>query len=235
MRKLIKLELRKNNIKPYVLSSIGLFIAVSCIGVLFSAIPIIEPGDPASHEFSDPAILITMISVTSMSMFAVLSSVMYSRFIIREYTGTQNTLLFTYPQKRSSIFLAKFILVFTFIFVSMFAVNILSVLVSSIISHLVGLRDEVFFSASLAIKLGLIFSLTANFIGLIALRVGFYKKSIIAPIITSIILITPFGNSVSLLGTNSLILFIIAATLFSLVSAILLTGLLKTVNNMECL
>lgn len=235
MKKLIKLELRKNNIRPYVIAVAGIFCTVTLLGIFFAAIPEIEPKTPQPHQFLDPKILITIISVTNMSIFAVLASIMYSKIIIEEFTGTHNILLFTYPQNKGRIFLAKFILVFCFIFIAALIVGFLASFLASTLSYLIGIRVDPFFTAGMAIKLGLLFALTANLIGIISLRSGFYKKSIIAPIITSVILITPFGNSAAILGQISPILFIATSALFLAVSIGLLTGLLKTVNKMECL
>ncbi len=232
--KLIKLELRKNNLKPYLLSVIGIFIAVIAMGLLFCAVPILEPSDPSAQEFSDPNMIITMVSIMSMSAFAILSSVMHSKFVVEEYTGRKNVLLFTYPQKRSSILLAKFALVFAFVFVMMFAVNMTSLISVGFLGNLVGLIAKPFTDIGLMLKLSLIFACVANFIGLIALRLGFYKKSIIVPVVTATILVSPFGNSVMLLGADSDIAFIIAGVVLLIVSAFLFGGLLNNVNKMEC-
>ena len=234
MIKLIKLELKKNNLKPYLLSVVGIFIAVIAMGLLFCAVPVLEPNDPSAQEFSDPNMIIKMVSIMSMSAFAILSSVMHSKFVVEEYTGRKNVLLFTYPQKRSSILFAKFLLIFIFVFVMMFAVNMIACISVGFLGNAVGLISKPFTDIGLMLKLSLIFAFVANFIGLIALRLGFYKKSIIVPVVTSTILVSPFGNSVMLLGTDADIAFIIVGGVLLIVSAILFGGLLKKVNRMEC-
>ncbi len=232
--KLIKLELRKNNIKPYLLSVLGIFIAVIALGILFCAVPILEPNDPYAQGFSDPNMIITMVSIMSMSAFAILSSVMYAKFVIEEYTGRKNVLLFTYPQKRSSILFAKFALIFVFVFVMMFTVNLTACVSVGFLGNAVALISQPFANINLMLKLSLIFAFVANFIGLISLRIGFYKKSIIVPVVTATILVSPFGNAVMLLGTDSDIAFVIAGVVLFFVSAFLFGGLLNNVNNMEC-
>ncbi len=231
---LIKLELRKNNLQPYLLSVVGIFIAVIAMGILFCAVPILEPNDPASQEFSDPNMIITMVSIMSMSAFAILSSVMHSKFAIEEYTGRKNVLLFTYPQKRSSILFAKFALIFGFVFVMMFTVNMLACICVGLLASAVQLISQPFYNIAIMLKYSLIFAFVANFIGIISLRIGFYKKSIIVPIVVSTILVSPFGNAVMLLGTNADFAFLIACIIMLLVSAILFSELLKKVNKMEC-
>ena len=232
--KLIKLELRKNNLKPYLLSVIGIFFAAIAMGLLFCADPVLEPNDPASQEFTNPDMIITMVSIISMSAFAILASIMHSKFIVEEYTGRKNVLLFTYPQKRSSILFAKFALIFVFVFVMMFAVNMTACIVVGLFGNAVGFISEPFTNISLMLKYSLIFSAVANFIGLISLRIGFYKKSIIVPIVVATILTSPFGNMVMLLGDNSFIAFVIGGSILLIISMSLFLGLLKKVNRMEC-
>ncbi len=234
MMKLIILELKKNNLKPYLLSILGIFIAVIAMGILFCAVPIIEPSDPSAQEFSDPAMIIMMVSIMSMSAFSILSSVMYAKFVVEEYAGKRNVLLFTYPQKRSRILLAKLFLIFIFVFAMIFIVNILACLAVGFLGNAVGLTLKAFNDMALILRLTLIFAFVSNFIGLIALRLGFYKKSIIVPIVTATILVSPFGNSVMLLGADSFIAFIVATSLLLIISIIIFLGLLKKVNKMEC-
>ncbi len=228
--KLIKLELKKNNLKTYLLGVLGIFFAIVSMGILFSAIPTL---DPTSQEFSNPSMIITLVSIISMSAFAILASIMHSKFVVEEYTGKKNILLFTYPQKRSSILFAKFVFIFVFIFVTMFTLNMLTLLSVGILSNSVGLISQPFTDIGLMLKYSLTFPLVANFIGLIALRIGFYKKSIIVPIVVSTVLTAPFANSVMLLGANSFIAFLIVGTILLLISMFLFIGLLNKVNRME--
>lgn len=234
MMKLIKLELRKNNLKPYLLGVLGIFLAIVAMGLLFCAIPILEPNDPDSQIFSDPNMITTMVSIISMSAFAILASIMHSKFIVEEYTGQKNVLLFTYPQKRSSILFAKFILIFAFVFSTMMVINMIALIFIGLVANALGFISEPFTNITLMLRYSLIFSLVANFIGLISLRIGFYKKSIIVPIVVATILTSPFGNTVMLLGDNSFIAFVIGGSVLLIVSMSLFLGLLKKVNGMEC-
>lgn len=233
--KLIKLELRKNNLIPYLWGSLGIFIGVTAMGLLFSAIPVLEPHDPSSQEFSDPNMIVTMVSIISMSAFSILASIMHSKFVVEEYTGRRNVLLFTFPQKRSSILLAKISFIFTFVFFMMFAVNVTSCITVGVLANLVGLTTRHFTNISTMLGCSFIYSLIANFIGIISLRVGFYKKSVITPIVVATILTVPFGNSVMLLGADGFLAFIIGGSVLLVVSMSLFLGLLKKVNRMECI
>lgn len=229
MYKLIQLELRKNKCKPYLYAVLGLAIAIIALGLLFKAIPTLEPNNPSSQEFKNPKTLITIVSLLSMNAFALLSAVMYAKFVIEEYTGKKSILLFTYPQKRSQLLFAKFAFVFGFIFVTMFAVNSMTCLIV-LIGQTITVKDIL-----LIVQFTVFLTFVANFIGLIALRIGFYKKSLITPIIAALILTIPFSNSVSLLRSDSFGFIWITTILFLFLSAITFMTLLKKVDKMECL
>lgn len=233
--KLIKLELRKNNLKPYLLSVLGILLTIIAMGLLFCAIPILEPNDPNSQVFSAPNMIITMISIISMSAFSILASIMYSKFVVEEYTGRKNVLLFTYPQKRSRILFAKFALIFVFVFVMMFIVNMTACVIVEFIHHnAVEFTLKPFTNISIMLKFSLIFSFVANFIGLISLRIGFYKKSIIVPMVVSVVLTLPFSNTIVLFKDNSFFVFLAVGSMLLFVSMFLFIDLLKKVNRMEC-
>ncbi len=234
MMKLIKLELKKNNLKPYLLGNLGIFILIIALGTVLCAIPVLAPEDPSAEMFNDPSTVVTMCSIISMTAFSILASIMHSKFVVEEYTGKKNILLFTYPQKRSSILLAKFVLIFTYVFVSVLAVNTIGILLVGVLGKAVGFVSGTAFSIGLILKFSLIFSLLANFIGLISLRIGFFRKSIIVPIVVSTILTSPFSNMVMLFKDNSFFAFVIAGLVLLIISTILFLGLLKKVNKMEC-
>lgn len=235
MIKLIKLEFKRNNLKPYFYGALGVFIFTILIGILFSTIPKIEKETLASKTFMDENMLTTMITVISMSGFAILGSVMHSKFIIEEYTSKKNILLFTYPQKRSSIFTAKFIFIVFFSLIMMIISNLFSILFVNIIGNLTGIINLYFNNIKEIIFSSIIFGFLANLISIISLKIGFWKKSIIATMITTVVLIAPVGNSIMLIKNNTVNIIIPLLVILSVISIILFNSLLKKINEMECI
>ena len=235
MLKLIKLEFKRNNLKSYLYGVLGIFIFTILIGILFSAIPKIEKGTSASQIFMDKNMLIMMITVISMSGFAILSAVMYTKFIVDEYTTKKNILLFTYPQKRSSIFMAKFIFISAFTLIMMIISNVFSILLIGVIGKITGIMNTYFKDIVNIVLISVIFGFIANLISVISLKIGFWKKSIIVTIITSVILVAPFGNSIMLFKNNLIDIIIPLLAILTLINIILVGGLLKKINKMECL
>lgn len=237
MRKLIKLELRRNNLKPYLWGSLGIFVFAVAMGVFFSALPQIDPTDLSAKMMSDFTMVSTVVSIIVMSSYAILGTVMHTKFIVEEYTGRKNVLLFTYPQKRSQILSAKFLLTFVFTFSALILTNLAAYISVGIIDNMTGLTAAPIDMAGIASTLlfSLILGLIANLIGIIALKVGFYKKSIIWTLLTAVILVSPLGNSVISFHDFVLPIFLVVGAAMLIICIILFAGLLKKVNNMECL
>jgi len=98
-------------------------------------------------------------------------------------------------------------------------------------------ENHVLKGVSFTIRKGSIFALLgSNGAGkTTVVRVGFLKKSIIWTLVTSIILVSLFGNSVTLSSNFVLPIFLAVGTLLMVICLILFIGLLKKVNKMECL
>lgn len=237
MMRLIKLELRRNNLKPYLWGSLWIFIFVLVMGVFFMALPLIEPNDPSAKMMSDFKMLSLFISVIVMGSYTILGSVMHTKFIVEEYTGRKNLLLFTYPQKRSQILLAKFTLTFIFTFAALIISNVVVLSLIGLIGNMTGLITKPIdiHNVMNVLSLSILFGFIANLISTISLRVGFFKKSIIWTLVTAIILLAPLGNSVMLTSNFTFPIFLALGAVLMIICLILFIGLLKKVNKMECL
>lgn len=197
----------------------------------------IDPTDLSAKMMSDFTILSSLVSIIVMSSYAILSTVMHTKFIVEEYIGRKNILLFTYPQKRSQILLAKFILTFVFTFAALMISNIAALLLIGLVGNMTGLITNPIDIGNVVdiLLLSIILGFIANLISIIALRFDFFKKSIIWTIVTAIILVSLLGNSVMTFSHSLLLIFLAVATVLMVICSILFIGLLKKVNKMECL
>lgn len=167
-------------------------------------------------DFQNYTNIFLFTSIISMIFFSILSAIMYSRFVIDEYTGKKMILLFSYPINRKTILLSKIAVVVVFSTVSMMASNIPPIVIFSItesISPIVNdtLTLELLFSI---IKTIIILSISMNGIALIAMRIGFINKSIPSTIITALVLCAIFGNAViGSFGNSSLSLVLLGITI----------------------
>ena len=119
MNKLIHLELKRNNLKPYHFTVIITAFFVMGFLYLLAAIPKIDPADTDNAMFMSYEFIVGLSNVVCMAVFAIMSAVMASKLIVDEYTGKKAILLFSYPIERTQILNAKILTVFSYTFFSM--------------------------------------------------------------------------------------------------------------------
>lgn len=237
MVKLMKLELKRNNIKTYIIASIITCIIMLGFIYLFAYAPHIDP-DPDLQIFSGYNTIVSLFSMLSMAVFATLSAIMYTRFVIDEYKEKRAILLFSYPMKREKILLAKLTVVFLFTMAAMVLSNVLAFGVFSISEYFLPLVDEMlsFHTMLRAFKVTIIMAITAAEIGIIATGIGFIKKSVPTTIVSAVLLSSLFCNimfnttsDISKSDMASIIFMGIAV----IAGAIVKITLMKKVDHME--
>ena len=213
--KLIKLELKRTDFKGYLLAAAG--ISAFCLIMAF-AFPLIPKMEERSVTGDDALLFATWrglllpVSGLIMSCFAVMGGAMAARLVVTEYTGKNALLLFSYPVKRKAILNAKCILMLGFVFTATFLCETVSFLVVGV-----------------AAVLGVM----AASIGQISMRVGFWKKSLVASVVAAVILICPVTN-LFMLGAESGMWVMVGIMVITLAGGIgCYTGLANKIENME--
>ncbi|MED4404210.1 ABC transporter permease [Metabacillus fastidiosus] len=234
MIKMIKLELRRNNIRTYVIASI--IIAVVMLGFLylFAYAPKLEPNDKDLEIFLGYNNLIPLFGVLNMAAFCVLSAVMYSKFIIEDYSGKRPILLFSYPISRKKILFSKLSVVCIFTIFSMIISNLIIFLIFGITEKSMNLISEDFTIAIMlqAIKITVVMAIIAASIGIIATSIGFIKKSVPTTIVSAVLLASLMCNIVA--NTTSSMTFMYIFSLIMVFAGILFSiNLIHKVNLME--
>lgn len=234
MNKLIKLELKKNSLKPYRLATLIISILILGFIYLMAAIPKIEPNDSDAELFSSYDFVIGLTMVVLMGIFSVMSAVISSKFVVDEYIGKKAILLFLYPISREKTLKAKIYLVFTYTFFSMF-ISGLAVLSAFLITEsLIDINPDVI-SMFIIVKsiLSLIcYSLISACCGIISLWFGMVRKSVTVPIVASCIISVLVCQIVamSFFSEFFLILILILIIIFALIATY---NLKHRVNVME--
>ena len=234
MKTLIRLELKKNKLNTYIIA--GTIITIIMLGFLFlfAYAPLIEPNDKDMEIFSGYNNLIPLFGVFSMAVFCVMSSVMYSKFVIEDYSGKRTILLFSYPVSRKKIILSKLGVVSGFSVISMIACNLIVFLTFGIIEnfiHLVG-KD---FTLSIMLKVvenTLIMSLIAASIGIVAVGIGFIKKSIPTTIVSAVLIASLMCNIVINASLSRVTMYVLT-TVMIFIGTVFSIFLIKKVNVME--
>jgi len=167
--------------------------------------------------------------------FGILSSVMYAKFVVSEYMGKGLLLLFSYPIKRSHILFAKCSLVFCFTVVMMIVCNMITLsgfgLISNIF-HFIKLPFNLSVIVHL-MKTTLILALLSASIGTVAMRIGFWKKSVPVTIVTAVIIASPCSNLVSFALDQSGSVMISVMLILLTIGIAAFIGIARKVNQME--
>ncbi len=236
MMKLLKLELTKNKISTYFFATFCIFIVGLGFTFLLAYMPQIEStGDVAL--FNNWNEFISLISIIFIASFSVLSAVMHTKFTVEEYTGKRALLLFSYPLSRSSILFTKCSLVFVFTVIAFAVCNVGTIVIFALISNIFGIMPELFNTSMVPDLLTIsgISALLSASVGLISMRVGFWKKSLVATVVTSFLLIAPFSNMLSMFPQYSSIARLIGMAVMLVIGLFIFFGLLAKVNKMEAI
>jgi len=162
---------------------------------------------------------------------------MHAKFTVEEYTGKRAILLFSYPIKRSKILFAKCSFVFFFTAIAVSICNIVAISMFAFLSNTFHILPNLFTGEmwpNLLVTTG-VSALLAASIGLIAMRIGFWRKSLVATVVTSFLLIIPFGNMMSFIPENSLQIRLIGMVVLLALGLAVFMELLSKVNKMEAL
>lgn len=237
MLKLMRLELKRNNLKTYVAAGAVICFVMTGFLFLFAYAPRIA-ADPDLQIFTGYQSIIPLFSVLNMAVFATLSSVVLAKFVIEEYKGKRVILLFSYPIKRDRILFAKLAVAFLFTLAAMTACNLFAFGVVGISERIFPLVEEAL-SGQMVLrvaKVTLILAVTAAAIGILATGIGFIKKSVPSAIVSAVllssvccnILFRTLGNDAK--SDTAAIVFMLVVVLAGLVAVRLLT---VAVNRME--
>ncbi|GIN73416.1 ABC transporter permease [Bacillus sp. J14TS2] len=235
MLTLMKLELRKHNIRTYLISASTLFVIMLGFIYLFAYVPKFDPNDSDLYLFAGYNNIIPLFGVINMTVFCVLAAVMYSRFVIEEYTGKRVIRLFSYPIKRGRVFFSKVMVVSLFTIIAMIVCNTLIFSIFGLSETFTPLVDERITSAFImeSVKTTLMMSISAAGLSSIAMGIGFIQKSIPTTIISAVLLCSLFCNIVAGSLASSNVPVILSMTLATLCGFAVIGLVMKKINRME--
>ncbi len=246
MLKLMKLELKRNNIRAYLAASalacailLGFIYFIACTAQIENTEEFVNAGGIAFRNYSN---IFRLAGILSLVIFGAMSAVMYSRFIIGEYTGKRAALAFSYPVSRSKVLLAKLLLVFIITSVSMVVCTSVPYIVFYITESIspIVIQDTLTVSvAADALKTLGVSVLALGGIGIVSMRLGFIKKSVPTVIISAIILSAFYGNTLSALyartatSASGVLTSLIIGGVGLFATVFVMAELSKKINKME--
>lgn len=231
--KWIQLEMRKINLKPYVLTAC-LIPFISLFFIYFMAfIPTIDPSELLrSPELGTYAFIMQFSFLINVAGFVCLATTMLAKIVMEAYSKRNLYLTFSYPVPRKNILIAKLILCLSFVSIGVF----LGILVTNLLFFL---SESIFHVVMDTLHFSLIFEqlplmamaiLLVSSIGILALYLGWLKQSIALTIISGIVMFSLPSN----LMTMGNLPMISSLTIFLLIlSLIFFQQILNKINRLE--
>ena len=234
MIKLLKLELKKQNIRTYIISYIIVSIVMLGFLFLFAYAPQIDSNDKDLSFFAGYKNIISLFSMFNMFIFAVLGSVMYSKFIVEDYMDNKLILLFSYPIPRKKVLLSKIMLIGGFVVLAMILSLLFNFVTFISLDYFLKWMNDSFSMAFFVelIEKSILMTISAFCVSFFACALGFIKKSVPTTIVSAMILSSMLSNSG--VSNNKSLIYIFAIILICLTVGSFVY-LLNKVQKMEVL
>ncbi|WP_086315413.1 hypothetical protein A5821_002898 [Enterococcus sp. 7F3_DIV0205] len=217
MIKLLKIELKKINLKSQIIS----LVVMNSIVLLLSIFTSTLLADPSSEvnptgvavqlTTSELALLITR------AVLIVWQAILIVQIIIEEYKTKTITVLFTYPYSKKQLILVKFLLIF--LLTAAFAV--FSTLFQEVSIYLLSQRLAFVSFASESLWSLMIVLISNICLGFLPLFIGMRNVSVIATVVSSLVIVVIGSNSqaspTGLLGIPIVSLFLGAVSVILMI------------------
>ena len=192
MWNLIRMEIKKVPLKPHIAGLLSANVIIFLLSVFTSSLLTASGNISTLPEFAPVQLdTVTIAAMLVRATLIVWEAVLISVFVIEEYRNKTISLLFTYPISRTKLITAKLFLICGI----MFLFHMLSNIFQYASIFLAGkCFDFVTFSVG-NILVQIVTSISAVLLGLLPMYVGMIKKSTIATVVSSIVIVAIVSNS----------------------------------------
>lgn len=230
MIKLMKLELQRVNLRTYLIADL----ALGCFILLFTYFVANVAQIEQVTEFMNYGNIYQFSCVIGLLLFGTLSAVMSNNLVIKEYSGKRLALLFSYPVSRRKIFMGKVWIILLFSFLSTLFCTSIPIAIFSLTETVLPIVSDTI-SADLlteTVQMIIFSALSVSTAGLLAMGMGFIRKSITVTLISVIFFLCIYGNIA--IGTSGHIPAMLSVVGVSLISVTVVLILLSNkINQME--
>lgn len=230
---LMKLELTKVNIRPYIYAGFTIIVCMVALLYTFAMIAYVG-GDTDAAEFSTYYNIWVLVNALQTAAYSILMAVMFSTFLLKDYMGKNAILIFSYPTDRKRLLQSKIVLVSLFIAAFMICGTILMYAIFTMSEAVFPLvPDQPSIDLFIRVLADTVLCMLITFcIGLISVRVGFPKKSVQLTIVTSVIICCCVANVIATMSYTYIPVCVlsIVAVLLALISY---KSVKNTINNAE--
>lgn len=215
MWKLIQMEIKKVSLKPHIFGLLAANFIIFLLSVLTSSLLTASGNISTLPGFSSFQLdTVTIAAMLVKATLIVWEAVLISVFVIEKYRNKTIGLLFTYPVSRKKLIMAKLFLICS--------ISCLFHVLSNIFQY-----ASIFLAAKcfdfVTFRVGnilvhIVTTISAVLLGMLPLYVGMIKKSTIATVVSSIVIVAIASNSQ---GSSAGLLSIpVAAIIFGIIGII---------------
>ena len=235
---LCRLELMKIRISTYLWAILGIFVSLLSLGILFLFIFWIEGGNGTSEEaelFANWNGLLALTTALAFACFSILSAVIAAKVIVSEYCGKNAVILLSYPVNRKAVLGAKCLIVSSITMVSAFISNTLVVGIMYISAHIFGIMPQMetvhFFYTVLfsSFLLGIL----SSAVGIISTAFGWKKRSAVATVICSLIIVCVLANCITISPGNIIWVMLAMSVIFVIIANFVYHVLANGIERLE--
>ncbi|EBF5116958.1 hypothetical protein FH008_14905 [Listeria monocytogenes] len=182
MKKLVAIELKKMALNKYVRHAIIANIAIACL--VFMTTVLTSMGGEGVPQMAVTTVIDSLVKST----FIVWESVLIANFIIEEFRSKTILILFSYPLDRKKAIISKLLIIFSVIFISMFASQLIQ---NALFFTLNQFLPVINYSVTASeITVILLTTITSILLGMLPLYVGMVNKSTVTTVVSSILIVS---------------------------------------------
>lgn len=203
MLKLMKMELKKFPVSGYTRGALIAMAAILLFMILLFWTSILE-GENILYTQVD---CVDMVNILVNDVFLIFAAVMFSNYVIGEYSSGTINILFTYPISRKKIIWSKILLVCSFMVITMIVANVFILTSMHIINNYtntIPVTTDAGLLSTTALKI-ITNSIAFSLISTLCLYFGMLKKSKVATIVSSVIIVSIVGSTSNGFSLSSII------------------------------
>lgn len=201
--KLMKLELKKFPMKGYIRGA-GIAMTVVLLFMVLLFWTTVLEGEEVIDTQAD---VVGMVTIIVNDVFLIMTAVMFANYIIGEYSSGTINILFTYPISRKKLIWSKIFLVCGYMTIVMIVANIFVMGALALINQYtitVPVMYDLQFLMLTAVKI-VTNAVAFSLIGTLCLYFGMMKKSKVATIVSSVIIVSILGSTSNGFSLSSII------------------------------
>ena len=236
---LYRLELRKIRLSTYLGAASGIFVSLLALGILFLFIFQMEAGGSGTAEeaelFANWNGLLALTTALAFSCFSVFAASIAAKVIISEYCGRNAVILLTYPVDRKAILRIKCMIICGMTTVFAFISNMLVVGIMYVTAHIFGIAPQMnagHFVLTVVLS-SILMGISASAAGIISTAFGWKKRSIIATIVCSLIIVCVAANFITVSPGHINWIMLAMGTVFVVIADFIYHALAKVIEKME--